>query len=170
MDFIKKSFLKNSRLNLVIPGIIIFKIAELEFCINVRDVNVIKRLEDPSDLKKSSLNDLSYLTIYNINIPIVDISKFFSITAKNEDENKVILIIRHSSEDESIEKTYGILVDSVKEIINMNKSDDSYFLKFFPSNDNSFLSGTMLWGNRKILLPDFSKITGELFRRENKVQ
>ena len=154
----------------MIPGIIIFKISELEFCINVKDVNVIKRLEDPEELKKSISNDLSYLTVCNINIPIVDISKFFNITVKNKDGNKIILIIRHNSEEDNIEKTYGILVDNVKEIINMNRHDDGYLLKFFPSKDNPFLSGAILWGDRKILLPNFSKITGELFRWENKVQ
>ena len=154
----------------MIPGIIIFKISGLEYCINVSDVNVIKRLEDPADLIKSSFNELSYLTFYNINIPIIDISKFFDITNNKECEGKIILILRHNSEDDSIEKTYGILVDNVKEIINMNGTDDSYLLKFIPSNDNPFISGTMLLGDRKILLPNFSKITGELFRWENKVQ
>lgn len=150
----------------MIPGIIIFNISELEFCINVRDVNVIKRLEDPADLTKSSFNGLPYLTFYNINIPVIDISEFFNITSKNASGNKVILIIRHNSEEDSIEKTYGILVDNVKEIINMNRSDDSYLLKFLPSDDDSFLSGTILWADRKILLPNFSKITGELFSRK----
>ena len=151
----------------MIPGIIIFNISELEFCINVRDVNVIKRLEDPSDLTRSSFNELSYLTFYNINIPVFDISKYFNITAKNDDGNKAILIIRHNSEEDSIEKTYGILVDNIKEIINMNRSEDNNLLKFLPSDNNPYLSGAMLWGERKILLPNFSKITGELFRREN---
>ena len=154
----------------MIPGIIIFKISGLEYCINVSDVNVIKRLEDPADLIKSSFNELSYLAFYNINIPIIDISKFFDINNNKECEGKIILIIRHTSEEDSIEKTYGILVDNVKEIINMNRTDDSYLLKFIPSNDNPFLSGTMLLGERKIMLPNFSKITSELFRWENKVQ
>ena len=125
----------------MIPGIIIFKISGLEYCINVSDVNVIKRLEDPADLIKSSFNELSYLAFYNINIPIIDISKFFDINNNKECEGKIILIIRHTSEEDSIEKTYGILVDNVKEIINMNRTDDSYLLKFIPSNDNPFLSG-----------------------------
>ena len=159
-----------SQLIEVIPGIIIFKISEMEFCINVNDVHVIKRMEGPDKLEVYDSNDIAYIKIYNINIPIIDISKYFQTGKKNIRKRNIVLIIKHHGEEDKLEKTFGILVDEVVEIISADKSQNNYLMQFTPSNDNSFVSGAITWGERKILLPNYSKIASTIFLKEIKVQ
>jgi chemotaxis signal transduction protein len=152
-----------SQLAEVIPGIIIFRISTFEFCINVRDVYVIKRIEEFEELKYNGSYDKTYVSLYNINIPIIDMSKNLQLPVKSNGSSTMILIIKHHCAEDDLEKTFGILVDEVIELITTGKNDDDYLLKFVPSGDNPFLSGSIFIGNRKILLPDFSKIAAELF-------
>ncbi len=162
--------MKISQLIEVIPGIIIFKISEMEFCINVNDVHLIKRIEESDQFEVYDSNDISYIKIYNINIPIVDISNFFQPNNNYVNKRKIVLIIKHHSENDKQEKTFGILVDEVVEIISADKSENNYLLQFNPSNENPFVSGAIFWGERKILLPNYSKIASTIFLKEIKVQ
>ncbi len=155
-----------SQLIEVIPGIIIFKISGVEFCINVKDVYVIKRAEEFEHIKDNNgFNGSAYVTLYNINIPIIDISKNFNIPVVNGNgrDHRMILIIRHHSEEDELEKTFGITVDEVVELITTEDNDDSYLLKFVASSENPFLSGSIFLGTRQILLPNFSKIAASVF-------
>ena len=56
-----------SQLSEVIPGIIIFRISGLEFCINVKDVYVIKRTEEFERLRNNGSNGTAYVKLFNIN-------------------------------------------------------------------------------------------------------
>ena len=142
----------------VIPGIIIFRISDLEFCINIRDVYVIKKSEEFEELKNGSSNGSAYVKIHNINIPIIDISKNFDLSYDNKFEHQKILIVKHHSEEDELEKTFGIMVDDVVELVTTEANDNNYLLKFIPSGNNPFLSGSIFIGGREILLPNFSKI------------
>lgn len=152
-----------SQLIEVIPGIIIFKISSVEFCINVKDVYVIKREEEFEHLRDSGSNGSAYITLYNINIPIIDISKNFDLPDDTGSDHRMILIVRHHSEEDELEKTFGIKVDEVIELVTTEDNNDNYLLKFVPSSENPFLSGSIILGTRQILLPNFSKIAANLF-------
>jgi len=169
-NLIKALPMEISQLAEVIPGIIIFRICELEFCINVKDVYLIKRTEEFESLRDDSLNGTAYIMIYNFNIPIIDISKNLDLPAENNKNRRMILIIRHHSDEDNLEKTFGILVDEVIELITTDKSDDNYLLRFTPSNINPYLSGSIYLGEREILLPNFSKIAAKLFMNGSSVQ
>ncbi len=159
-----------SQLVEVIPGIIIFKISSVEFCINVRDVYVIKRAEEFEHLRDNGINGAAYVKLYNINVPIIDISKKFNLPAGSGRDHRMVLIIRHHSEEDELEKTFGIRVDEVIELVTTDENDDNYLLKFVPSVENPYLSGSIFMGNRKILLPNFSKIAANTFLNHNAVQ
>ena len=156
-----------SQLVEVIPGIIIFRITDREFCINVKDVYVIKRTEEFEKLKNFGPNGTAYVTVYNINIPIIDLAKSFNLAGENNSNRHMILIIKHHSEEDDLEKTFGILVDEVVEFITTDKREDNYLLRFIPSTENPFLSGSIFIGERKIMLPNFSKIAANLYLNSN---
>ena len=147
-----------SQLVEIIPGIIIFRISGLEFCINVKDVFVIKRTEEFEQLNDGGSNGTSYVLIHNINVPLIDISKNFNLSFEKNIDQRMIVIVKHHSEDDDLEKTFGIVVDEVVELVTMEKNDDNYLLKFIPASDNPYLSGSIYMGEREILLPNFSKI------------
>ena len=156
-----------SQLSEVIPGIIIFRISGLDFCINVKDVYVIKRTEEFERLRNNGSNGTAYVKLFNINIPIIDLAKSFNLADEKNSSRRMILIIKHPGEEDDLEKTFGILVDEVVEFIATDKKADSYLLKFIPSGENPFLSGSIFIGDRKILLPNFSKIAANLFLNSN---
>lgn len=147
-----------SQLVEVIPGIIIFRISDLEFCINVKDVYVIKKSEEFEELRNGGSNGSVFVKIHNINIPIIDISGNFNLSLKNKANHRMILIVKHHSEEDELEKTFGIMVDEVIELVTTEVRDDNYLLKFIPSADNPFLSGSIFIGKREIMLPNFPKI------------
>lgn len=147
----------------VMPGIYIFRISGLEFCVNVRDVYIVKRLAD-LDIRKYILsNSGEFLNLYNSNIPLIDISKYFDILDKEWSDSRMIIIIKHQGEKDYVDKTYGIMADEVTEIISIDKKNGIIRPKFVPSEGNPFLSGSVLLGDREILLPDFSKIASTVF-------
>ena len=147
-----------SQLSEVIPGIIIFRISGLEFCINVKDVYLIKRSDEFGQLKTEGANGSSQVLVHNINVPLIDISKNFNLSFEKSIDQRMILIIKHHSEQDDLEKTFGLMVDEVVELVTTEKNEDNYLLKFVPTSDNPFLSGSIFIGERKILLPNFSKI------------
>ena len=150
----------------IMPGIYIFRISGLEFCINVRDVYLVKRIEEPETRKDEFTNYNEYLTIYNINIPIIDISKYFKTDSEKSADNRMILIIKHQTEDDYLDKTFGIIVDEVTEIISIDRNEDNYRPRFEPAVDNPYLSGSVFLGRREILLPNFSKIAANIFLKD----
>ena len=151
------------------PRYIIFKISDLEFCINVKDVHIIKRLEEPEFYCENAQTNIFYFKIYNINIPIIDISSYYNLNKEDINKLKILLIIKHYSEHDNLEKTFGILADEVIEIISADKSESNYLLNFTPSDDNPYLSGSIFWGERKILLPNFSRIAASISLKEREV-
>ncbi len=147
----------------VMPGIYIFRISGLEFCVNVRDVYIVKRLAD-LDTRKNILSDNGeFLNLYNFNIPLIDISKYFDISEKEWSDSRMIIIIKHPGERDYLDKTYGIMADEVTEIISIDRKNGINKPKFVPAEGNPFLSGSVLLGDREILLPDFSKIASAVF-------
>ncbi len=64
-----------------------------------------------------------------------------------------MLIIKHHGEEDKLEKTFGILVDEVVEIISADKSENNYLLQFTPSNDNSFCEWCYNLGRKKNTSP-----------------
>lgn len=142
----------------IIPGIIIFRISALEFCINIKDVQVIKRTEEFGKLQIGEANGSSYISVHNINVPLIDMSKNFNLSLEKSFDQRMILIVKHHSEENDLEKTFGMMVDEVIELVTTEKNDDNYLLKFVPATDNPFLSGSIFIAEREILLPNFSKI------------
>lgn len=147
----------------VMPGIYIFRISGLEFCANVRDVYIVKRLAELDTQKNILSNGGEFLNLYNFNIPVIDISKYFDIADKEWSDNRMIIIIKHQGEKDYLDKTYGIMADEVTEIISIDKKNRINQPRFVPAEGNPFLSGSVLLGEREILLPDFSRIASAIF-------
>ncbi|HSD64594.1 MAG TPA: chemotaxis protein CheW [Ignavibacteriaceae bacterium] len=155
--------MKISQLFDVMPGMYIFKISGLEFCVNVRDVYNVKRLAELNTWKDILSNGGEYLTIDNFNIPVIDISRYFDIMDKEWSESRMIIIIKHQSENDFVDKTYAIIADEVTEIISIDKKNSNNRPMFIPADGNPFLSGSVFFGGREILLPNFSKIANTVF-------
>ena len=147
-----------SQLVEIIPGIIIFRISSVEFCINIKDVQLIKRTEEFELLQNGGSIGTSQVMIHNINVPLIDISEKFNLSFEKSFDQRMILLVKHHSEEDNLEKTFGLIVDEVIELVITERNDDNHLLKFIPKGDNPFISGSIFIENREILLPNYLKI------------
>lgn len=141
---------------LSIPGIVIFNIADKEFCADIRQVYKIIKMNE-SDFAASQLSGSSqYICINDIKIPIIDMHKFFGLKKPKRTTDSRVLFVEVNN------TIYGFVVEKIKEFMAISKKfsiDDQSTLKHKYS---FFLKGIFDYDGRKISLPDFQKIDNAL--------
>jgi chemotaxis signal transduction protein len=129
-------------------GILIFEISSLEFGSNIDQV----RLLNPS---KKYLIKNGKFELDGKDVLLIDLAKLFSLNSNVTLKKKNVLLYEYK------EKLYGFLIDSVKEILNL---DQNYMEMFKKSNHNSneqLLLGKLNFEGRIILFPDYNAILEE---------
>lgn len=88
--------------------------------------------------------------------PVIDLRKRFNLEMKDDDERTPIIIVevRQGSSVQFI----GIVVDSVSEVINVEKGDIEKSPAFGQSMDTSFILGLAKINNRVVTLLDIDQI------------
>jgi chemotaxis signal transduction protein len=132
-------------------GLVIFEMGGREFCADIRHISAII---NPAELKQEENLHAEvdpYISINNLNIPVISIHKYFSLEIKPEKEDQRVLIV------EPDDILFCFFVERVKEIFTMNK-DFKDKLTFTPGKENEFLAGILYYENRTLYMPDFNKI------------
>jgi chemotaxis signal transduction protein len=151
-----------------IPGIIIFEISNFTFCANLDDVYLIKEIKE---LKRDeTINQLNkgYIRLYNNDIVLIDLAKYFDLPVMDVQPSSRIIIINHFIVEGEMTLRYGFIADKVNEIVTLNYNRNYQILNFTKSKNDGFLEAKILFENRELLLPDFSKIGAFLLENKSK--
>lgn len=133
-------------------GLIIFEVANQEFCLDINDLSAII---NPSELKeKIPLNSEAEINV-NLNrqnIPVFSSKQLFGFKQKEShlEDTRILLV-------EPNNKVFGILVEKVKEIITLSRELKNK-LKFIPLKGRTNLIGVLRYEDRSIYLPDIKKL------------
>ncbi len=134
-----------------IKGILIFKIAGLDFCIDIEYVSSIITPQDKNMLTiKNKLGDEN-IKINEEMIPILNFHSMFGFKTPPEDDNTRYILLDFSK------RKIAFMVDKIKEIISINNITREA-LKYVPIEDKPYLIGKIIYEGQIILYPDLDKI------------
>ena len=151
-----------------IPGIIIFEISNLTFCANLDDVYLIREIKEFQQSEIINQNNKGYNRLYNSDIVLIDLAKYFDLPVMGVQPSSRIIIINHFIVEGEVTLRYGFIADKVNEIVTLNYNKNYQILNFAKSENGSFLEGKILYENRELILPDFSKIGASLLEDKAK--
>ncbi len=137
-----------------IKGLLIYKIADMEFCSDVKNIVAILRPDEIVQMKNQ--NKLHQILFNQLIFKTIDLHKIFGMKPVKMNNN--IRIILH----EMYGKRFCFLVDSVIEILTTDRMFIDNSLDLIPYSDKNFIKSILKYQNRKIYLPDFEKVTKEL--------
>jgi chemotaxis signal transduction protein len=151
-----------------LQSIIIFEISNTAFCANLDDVYIIKRVIEPNQEEMIKQFEKGYIRSNNDDIVLIDMAKYFDLPVTRAKPSSRIIIINHFIVEGQMTLRYGFMADKVNEIVALNYSNNYQLLNFTKSGNDDFLEAKLLFENRELLLPDFSKIGALLL--ENKAK
>jgi chemotaxis signal transduction protein len=134
-----------------IKGVLVFNIAGLEFCIDIKYVSSIVTLKDKNMHTTSNNLGNENIKVNEEMMPILNFHSMFGLKTPPEDDNTRYVLL------DFMKRKIVFMVDNVKEIISINKKTrDS--LKYVPLKDKPYLDGKIIHDDQIILCPDLDKI------------
>ena len=134
-----------------IKGILVFKIAGLEFCIDIEYVSSIITPQNKSLLTIKNKPGNESIKVNEETIPILNFHSMFGFKTPPEDDNTRYVLL------DLMKRKIVFMVDNIKEIISINKKTREA-LKYIPIEDKPYLNGKIIYEGQIILYPDLEKI------------
>jgi purine-binding chemotaxis protein CheW len=145
MDNLSSTFIDS------IKGILVFKIAGLEFCIDIEYISSIITPQDKNMLTINNKPGNENIKINGAVIPILNFHSMFGLKTPPEDDNTRYVLL------DLMKRKIVFMVDNIKEIISINKKTREA-LKYIPIEDKPYLNGKIIYEGQIILYPDLDKI------------
>ncbi|MDD5432524.1 MAG: chemotaxis protein CheW [Candidatus Omnitrophica bacterium] len=130
--------------------IAIFKIADKEYGVDIKQVRHVIRMKEIVTIPDSADFVEGVISLRGKVIPLLNLRKKFSLKSENSKKENRIIITQIK------EHLIGVLVDEVLNVANIEHGAITPPDKFL--KDASYLTGVIKIGNRLILLIDFEKI------------
>lgn len=150
---------------LSIPGIVIFNIADREFCADIRQVYKILKVNEAEFATNNDAVNLQYICINDIKIPIIDLHKVFGLKKSKRTSDSRVLFVEVNN------TIYGFIVEKIQEFMAITRKFNIEDLSSAKQKANLFLRAVLDYDGRRIALPDFQKIDKALHNiPENKFE
>ena len=143
-----------------IPGIVVFELSNSTFCINLDDVYLIKNIKEICQGEMPGQFNNGYIWLNNSEIILIDLAKYFDLPPVSLHPSSRIILINHFIVDGELTLRYGFII--------LSSSNDYEISNFTKSENGSFLMGSLLFENKKLLMPDFAKIGAYLLEEKTK--
>jgi chemotaxis signal transduction protein len=134
-----------------IKGILVFKIAGLELCIDIEYVSSIITPQDKYLLTTSNNLGDEKIKVNEEMMPILNFHSMFGLKTPPEDDNTRYVLL------DFMKRKFVFMVDNIQEIISINKKTRDA-LKYVPIDDKPYLDGKLIFDGQIILYPDLEKI------------
>jgi len=132
-------------------GVLVFNIAELEFCIDIKYVSSIVTPQDKNKLTINSNLGIENIKINNEMVHRLNFHALFGIKTPPEDDNTRYLLLDFRK------RKIVFRVDNIKEIISINKKTLD-LLKYVSIKDKPYLNGKIFYDDQIIFCPDLNRI------------
>ena len=96
---------------------IIFKVGEQEFCVEITSTREIRGWTPSTALPHAPDYLMGVINLRGVILPIVDLAKRLKLPSTGPTERHVVIVVQVE------EKSYGLLVDSVSDILDVNPED-----------------------------------------------
>ena len=141
-------------------GLVIFKLGEKEFCIDLKYVVAILKQDSSIDFPNLTLSDNEIFIFNEKVISIINIHKYFGLELKSLSPFSRIIVV-------DFDNLYcGFIIDNIIEM--MTISEEILMDSFIEDRklSKSFIKGIFKFDKRKIYYPDFDKLISEIAATE----
>jgi len=132
--------------------LVVFKLDGEEYGIDILQVKEIIRLLDITRVPKAPWFIEGVISLRGTVIPVIDLRKRFQLTASNRDEDCRIIVVMVD------DITFGIIVDSVNEVLRLNKNDIEPSPTVAGSTNGAYIKGIGKLNDRLITLLELDKL------------
>lgn len=136
-------------------GIIIFRIGEKHFCIDLDIFSAFVNPREESEKVLALLEKEKFVKYIDEMVPIIDFYKFYGLELAPQNDYTQIIFAEYNGHK------VAFYVDSIEEIV----SFDRYMretIKIIPPDGTNFLSGEILYDGKALMIPDFEAIISDV--------
>jgi len=134
---------------------LIFKVAHIEFAFNLRDLSEVIQYKEPTRVPKAPPFIRGIVSVRGELVSILDLRRRLGITGKENTAGACIIVIRKGG------SRYGVVADSVSEILNVSKEDIVSPSKAAEGIDPRFVDGmiSVEQTDRSLIILNIENIT-----------
>jgi chemotaxis signal transduction protein len=141
-----------------IAGLLIFQIADIEFCTDLKLITGIKKSNEVTS-GSEVMTDLSDNQEYSI----IDFADLYKVHLKDDNESARILLLQIYG------NTVSFYVDRVTEIISLDKLFIEQSIRMQPSCGIEYISSIMTIQNRSFYFPDYGLIARQVQKSKQRL-
>jgi purine-binding chemotaxis protein CheW len=135
---------------------LIFALAKEEFAIEILKVNQIIRLQQITVIPCTPAYVRGVINLRGMIIPIIDLRKKFSMNGHKDTERTCIVVIQ--LDKNSIKMNIGVVIDEVREVLEIAPCDIEATPEFGIGIDTEFITGIAKTGKSVKMILDISKV------------
>jgi len=136
---------------------VVFRIDNDEYGADINKVTIIERMATITRVPKTPPYIKGVINLRGDIVPVMDLRTRFGIPEKEADDNTRIVIVEVSNNI-----GFGIIVDSVVEVLQTEESDIESVSGFTGNANLDYISGVVRSGDRLITLLNLEKLVSEL--------
>ncbi|MEG6565370.1 chemotaxis protein CheW [Thermoanaerobacterium saccharolyticum] len=140
--------------------IVIFKLNDEEFCVDIMDVLEIIRMQSITKVPDVPNFVEGIINLRGTVIPIIDLKKRLNMKLTEYDDNTRIIIIKIN------EKSVGFIVDSVTEVLHVEPESIKEAPDIIAGIGKEFIESVVSYDDRLIINLDLEKILTEKEKKE----
>ncbi|MBP2072603.1 MULTISPECIES: chemotaxis protein CheW [Thermoanaerobacterium] len=140
--------------------IVIFKLNDEEFCVDIMDVLEIIRMQTITKVPDVPSFVEGIINLRGTVIPIIDLKKRLKLKLTNYDDDTRIIIIKIN------EKSVGFIVDSVTEVLHVENDSIKEAPDIIAGIGKEYIESVVSYDDRLIINLDLEKILTESEKKE----
>ncbi|RFC65369.1 chemotaxis protein CheW [Fulvimarina endophytica] len=135
--------------------LIAFRIADQEFCVDIKSVREIRGYVPATPLPKTPSYVAGVINLRGTVLPVMDLGLRMGLKAITPTPRSVIMVVKIGSQ------LFGLLVDAVSDIVSVTEEDIQVNPDVTNDRSRSFVSGLMALDQRMIAIIEASSILPE---------
>jgi purine-binding chemotaxis protein CheW len=157
MDFIEKENCIDQKIGEQLAGkYLTFALDKEEYAIEILKVNQIIRLQQITAIPRTPSFVRGVINLRGMIIPIIDLRKKFEMNEHADTERSCIVVIQLEQDGKKI--NMGIIIDEVREVLEIPADDIEKTPEFGAGIDTQFIIGMAKTGNNVKMMLDISKV------------
>jgi purine-binding chemotaxis protein CheW len=156
-DVVENQKCTDENIGLLLAGkYLTFALGNEEYAIEILKVNQIIRLQQITAIPSTPPFVRGVINLRGMIIPIIDLRKKFDMSKHDDTERSCIVVIQFEQECKKI--NMGIIIDEVREVLEIPADDIEKTPEFGAGIDTQFIMGLAKTGNNVKMMLDISKV------------
>ena len=129
-----------------------FSLAEEEYGVDILRVQELRGWETATRVPNSPGFVKGVLNLRGAIVPIIDLRERFNLPVSDYTETTVVIVLSVNDGPDNNERTMGVVVDSISDVVHAKISDIQSTPKFGSSLDTEYISGLADAGGKMLML------------------